>query len=98
MYGICLIDEFDRVRITADCTLQDFRCYLTEEGQRIPKRAIDKIVRSMRGRVNEVLRNGGGHIHYPYGPEVHLQCYSSALKMGLSALELALHCRQLAAF
>ena len=36
--------------------------------------------------------------HRPYGPEVHLQCYSSALKMGLSALELALHCRQLAAF
>ena len=54
-------DRRVRPRITDDCTLQDFRHYLTEEGQRKPKRAIDKVVRSMRGRVNEVLRNGGGH-------------------------------------
>ena len=51
-------------RITADCTLQDFCRYLTEEWQKIPQRAIDKVVRSMCGCVNEVLRNGGGHTHY----------------------------------
>ena len=59
-----MLDRRVRLRITADCTLQDFRRYLTEEWQIIPKRAIDKVVRSMRGRVNKVLRNGGGHTHY----------------------------------
>ena len=59
-----MLDRRVRPRITADCTLQDCRRYLTEEWQRISKRAIDKVVRSMRGRVNEVLRNGGGHTHY----------------------------------
>ena len=59
-----MLDRRVRRRITADCTLQDFRRYLTEEWQRIPQRDNDKVVRSMRGRVNEVLRNGGGHIHY----------------------------------
>ena len=50
-----MLDRRVRPRITDDCTLQDFRRYLTEEWQRIPQRAIDKVVRSMRGRVNEVL-------------------------------------------
>ena len=50
--------ECDRV------SLQDLRRYLTEELQIIPQRAIDKVVRSMRGRANEVLRNGGGHTRY----------------------------------
>ena len=59
-----MLDRRVRPRITADCTLQDLRRYLTEEWQRIPQRAMDKVVRSMHGRVNEVLRNGGGHTHY----------------------------------
>ena len=59
-----MLDRRVRPRITADCTLQDFRRYLTEEWQRIPQRAIDKVVHSMRGRVNEVLWNEGGHTHY----------------------------------
>ena len=56
-----MLDQRVRPRITADCTLHEFRRYLTEEWQRIPQHAIDKVVRSMRGRVNEVLRNGAGH-------------------------------------
>ena len=58
-----MLDQRVRPRITADCTLKDFRRYLTEEWQRIPHRAIDKVVRSMFGRINEALRNCGGHTH-----------------------------------
>ena len=58
-----MLDRRVRPRITADLSLKDFRRYLTEEWQRIPQLAIDEVVRSMRGCVNEVLRNGGGHTH-----------------------------------
>ena len=56
-----MLDRRVRPRITADCTLQESRRYLTEEWQRIHQRAIDKVVRSMLGRINEALRNCGGH-------------------------------------
>ena len=63
-----MLDRRVRPRITADCTLQDFPRYftfdLTEEWQRIPQRANDKVVRSMRGRVNEALRIRGGVTNY----------------------------------
>ena len=69
-----MLDRRVRPRITADCTLQDFRRYLTEEWQGMPQRAIDKVVRSMRGRVNEVLWNCGGHTHYLLTSAVILLC------------------------
>ena len=53
-----------RPRLTRDSSLAELRNILTEEWERIPQRTIDRLVRSMRGRVNEVLQRRGGHTHY----------------------------------
>ena len=53
-----------RPRLTRDSTLAELRNILTEEWEQIPQCTINRLVRSMRGRVREVLERGGGHTHY----------------------------------
>ena len=59
-----MLERRVRPLITPACTLPELRRLLTQEWDRIPQRAIDRLIRSMRGRINECLMRQGGHTHY----------------------------------
>ena len=59
-----ILERHVRPRITPACTLQELSYILTEEWNRIPQCTIDRLIRSMRGRINECLARQGGHTHY----------------------------------
>ena len=59
-----ILDRQIRPQIDENSTLNDVRRLLQAAWQNVPQQQIDRLIRSMRARVGECLRNEGGHTRY----------------------------------